>query len=71
VKKTCIHFNDAEDIQLMECVKLYGEHWSRISKLMFKSMVMCHKRYLQLVNPDEEHASKISWSPEEDKILFE
>ena len=46
VKKTSLHFNEQEDIQLLQCVKMYGEQWSRISKLLFKSMVQCHKRYL-------------------------
>ena len=48
---------------------MYGEQWSRISKLLFKSMVKCHKRYLQLVGSKDDHAQKISWTQEEDAIL--
>ena len=56
VKKQGCHFTEAEDVQLLECVKLYGEQWSRISKLLFKSMVKCHKRYKQLTGAKDEHA---------------
>ena len=69
VKKQGCHFTETEDVQLLECVKLYGEQWSRISKLLFKSMVKCHKRYKQLTGAGNEHAQKLSWTAVEDEIL--
>jgi len=48
---------------------MYGQQWSRISKLLLKSMVKCHKRYLQLTGSDLDHAQKVTWTAEEDKIL--
>lgn len=39
VKKSEIKFTEQEDKQLLECVSLYGQVWTRISKLLMKSMV--------------------------------
>ena len=32
-------------------------------------MVKCHKRYLQLVGSDEDHAQELTWTSDEDEIL--
>ena len=47
VKKTVeLRFTEQEDIQLLESVIKFGQNWHRISQLLSKSMIKCHKRYL-------------------------
>ena len=65
-KKRKVEWTKEEDEQLLKCVRLYGQEWSRISKLLMKSMIKCHKRYLELKNPGKADAP---WSEEEDKTL--
>ncbi len=52
----------------MKVVEMYGEDsWSRISKLMGKSQIKCHKRFLQLSN--KSHLVSIPWTKSEDILL--
>ena len=41
--------------------------WSRISKLLGKSEIKCHKRYLEL--SDRSHMANAPWSKAEDETL--
>ena len=69
MKKTESHFSEQEDIQLLECVMDHGLKWCRISKLLRKSMVRCHKRFLQLMGAEVDHGQKVTWTALEDEIL--
>mgnify|MGYP001626756206 CR=1 FL=1 len=52
----------------MKFVKAYGESsWSRISKLIGKSEIKCHKRFLEL--SDRSHMVSVPWSKAEDDFL--
>lgn len=56
------------DKKLLELVKQFGESsWNRVSKIMHKSEIKCHKRYLVLSNRQE--MASASWSKEEDAKL--
>ena len=49
-------------------MKKYGENsWNRISKIMGKSEIKCHKRYLEL--SDRSHMVSAAWSKSEDELL--
>ena len=49
-------------------VEEYGDSsWNRLSKLLGKSEIKCHKRYLELTN--RNHMVSASWSKEEDELL--
>ena len=49
-------------------MKKYGENsWNRISKILGKSEIKCHKRYLEL--SDRSHMVGAPWSKEEDELL--
>jgi len=52
----------------LSLVERFGENsWNRISKLMLKSEIKCHKRYLELSN--RSHMVSAAWSKEEDDLL--
>lgn len=52
----------------MKLVQAYGESsWSRISKLIGKSEIKCHKRFLEL--SDRSHMVSAPWSKAEDDFL--
>ena len=52
----------------MGLVKKFGENsWNRISKILGKSEIKCHKRYLELSN--RSHMVSANWSKEEDELL--
>lgn len=56
------------DKRLMELVKQFGESsWNRVSKIMHKSEIKCHKRFLVL--SDRQEMASASWSKEEDAKL--
>jgi len=68
IRKTITCFNKELDSQLLTLVKELGETaWSRISKILGKSEIKCHKRYLEL--SDRSHIANAPWSKEEDEIL--
>ena len=49
IKKKITCFTDDMDTQLMNLVKQFGESsWNRVSKIMHKSEIKCHKRFLVL-----------------------
>ena len=57
-----------EDEQLMNLVKMHGVgKWRSVAKYMLKSIIKCHKRYLQLVNKDEKLDTR--WMASEDRKL--
>ena len=64
-----MQFTEEEDIQLLEGVKEYGLRWTRISKVIGKSMIKCHKRFMQLTGAEGDHAQKVTWTAYEDEIL--
>ena len=43
------------------------QSWNRISKILGKSEIKCHKRFLELTN--RNHMVSASWSKEEDDLL--
>ena len=52
----------------MQLVKQFGETcWNRISKLLKKSEIKCHKRYLELSGKTD--VAQANWSLEEDQLL--
>lgn len=54
----------------MTLVKTYGENsWNRISKLLRKSEIKCHKRYLELSGRSDLVGAP--WSKLEDELLRE
>ena len=59
-----------EDKQLIHCMEIHGDKsWRYISKIMMKSMIKCHKRFLELSNQTD--VLKTRWTEEEDAILKE
>ena len=68
VKKKITCFTEEMDKKLMTLVKTFGESsWNRVSKIMNRSEIKCHKRYLALSN--KEHMVSAPWSVEEDEKL--
>ena len=52
----------------MDLVKTFGESsWNRISKILHKSEIKCHKRFLVLSN--KEQMASANWSLLEDQTL--
>ena len=53
------------DKRLMELVKQFGESsWNRVSKIMHKSEIKCHKRYLELTGRSDMVSAP--WTQDED-----
>lgn len=69
MNKKSVRFSKSEDKKLLEHVKKFGQSWSRISLLLAKSRISCHRRYLQLVNEFDTPDSRVIWSLEEDAKL--
>lgn len=68
VKKKITCFTEEMDQKLLELVRQFGESsWNRVSKILHKSEIKCHKRYLVL--SDRQEMASASWSKEEDKKL--
>ena len=68
IKKKITCFTEQMDKQLMELVKQFGESsWNRISKIIHKSEIKCHKRFLVLSN--KEQMASANWSKQEDEML--
>lgn len=68
VRKQITCFSKELDANLLRLVKELGEtSWSRISKLLGKSEIKCHKRYLELTN--QSHLANAPWSKEEDELI--
>ena len=58
-----------QDQKLLVLVREFGESsWNRISKLLLKSEIKCHKRYLELSNRSD--MATANWSKEEDEYLM-
>ena len=57
-----------QDTKLLHLVKDYGEQaWNRISKILGRSEIKCHKRFLALSN--RSHMANLPWTKTEDEIL--
>ena len=57
-----------EDEQLLHCMKFHGDKFRRyISKTMMKSMIKCHKRFLELNDMSDVLTTR--WIEQEDQIL--
>lgn len=53
---------------MLSYVREHGDQsWNRISKILGKSEIKCHKRFLELTN--RNHMVSASWSKEEDDLL--
>ena len=53
---------------MLALVREYGDSsWNRLSKILGKSEIKCHKRFLELTN--RNHMVSASWSKEEDELL--